>query len=172
MGGMEVFKAVLLLIGFGAILFLAYVTAKYVGGRQNKAMRGRNISIVETVSLGMDKRLHLVKAGNQYVLIASTSKTVEFMTAVTLDEAGAGQPEEAREAQESLNPFDFKTLFEKYVNTYKTKKEKNLSTGNSAFSREVPENRNFKSNLDRLRTVTQKSRYQAKENGDDFTNEK
>lgn len=169
MGGMDVLKVILFLIGFCSLLFLTYVTTRYIGGKQNKAMRGKNISIIETVTLGMDKRIHLIKAGNQYVLVASTSKSIEFLTTVNLDNP---VPEQEAISQENGNLFDFKALFEKYVNVYKTKKENNGGNPENITSQDIPEGRDFKSNLGRLRTIVQKNEYQVKTNGDDSTNEK
>jgi flagellar biogenesis protein FliO len=64
--------------------------------------------------LGTDKRLHLVKAGNGYVLIATTSKTVEFLTKVELDEEAAQETVPV----ENGFQFDFKSMFEKYSGLY------------------------------------------------------
>ena len=170
MEGMDVLKVILLLVGFCLLLFLTYVTTRYIGGKQNKAMRGKNISIVETVSLGMDKRIHLIKAGDQHILIASTAKTVEFLTTVSLDEETAGQE---TDVYETGNPFDFRVFFEKYADMYKAKKDKtNETAAQNTATRDIPENRDFRSNLGRLRSIVQKSSVHVKENGDDFTNEK
>lgn len=165
----EGLRVTLMLIAFCAILFLTYVTTRYVGGKQNRAMKGKNIAIVESVALGMDKRLHLVKAGKQYVLIATTSKNVEFLTSVDLDES---EEAEQNELQAGLNTFDFKSLFEKYVNMYRAaKKEKGVATKAADADRE-PESSDFKANLQRMRTIVQKSGFQIKKNEDDITNEK
>lgn len=169
MEGMDVLKVILLLIGFCALLFLTYVTTRYIGGKQNRAMMGKNISIVETVALGMDKRIHLIKAGNQYVLVASTAKCIEFLTTVNLDNP---VPEQEVTMQENSNLFDFKALFEKYVSMYKIKKENNSGNPGNATPQDIPESSDFRSNLSRLRTIVQKKEYQVKTNGDDSTNEK
>lgn len=163
-----VLKVTLFLIGFCSLLFLTYVTTRFIGGKQNRAMRGKNISIMETVALGTDKRLHLVKAGKQYVLIASTSKTVEFLTTVDLEETS---PEEQIVSQENVTLFDFKSLFEKYMGTYKGKKEKEPVINGDNSPPNTIGNHEFKTNLGRLRTIVQKKEFQARENGDDDTNE-
>lgn len=167
MEGMDVLKVILFLIGFCSLLFLTYVTTRYIGGKQNRAMKGKNISIVETVTLGMDKRLHLIKAGNQFVLIASTAKTIEFLTNVTLEDT---IPEQEMNSQEN-GAFDFKSLFDKYVNSYKTKKENKGIIQEVKTSADMQEGRDFKSNLSRLRTIVQKNEFHEKENGE-TTNEK
>jgi flagellar protein FliO/FliZ len=168
MGVYDVLKVLLLLIGFCSLLFLTYVTTRYIGGRQNKAMKSKNISVVETVALGLDKRLHLVKAGKKYIMIATTSKHVEFLTTVTLEEPS---PEEQVVTQENTGLFDFKSLFEKYMGSYRVKKGKENRYSENETQQDISENHDFKSNLGRLKTIVQKKEFQARENGDDFTNE-
>ncbi len=168
MEGMDVLKIILLLIGFCSLLFLTYITTKYIGGRQSKAMRGKNISIIESLPLGMDKRLHLVKAGKQYILIATTSKTVEYLTTI--------EPEDTEKDSEDFaqdkNVFDFASLFEKYAGMYKAKKDKNGGAPVNGTPQNIPERHDFKSNLSRLRMIVQKDKNQFEEIGDDNTNEK
>jgi flagellar protein FliO/FliZ len=166
---MDVLQVIFFLIGFCSLLFLTYVTTRYIGSKQNKAMKSKNISVVETVALGMDKRLHLVKAGNQYFMIATTSKAVEFLTAVTLEEES---PEEQDITQENVGLFDFKSLFEKYMGSSRVKKGKENRSSEDETQQDINENHDFKSNLGKLRTIVQKKEFQARENGDDFTNEK
>ncbi len=166
---MEILKAILLLIGFGAILFLTYVTTRYIGQRQVRTMKSKNISIMETVMLGADKRLHLVKAGSSYVLIASTSKSIEFLTAVEVDES-----EVQEEAPVNMDMrFDFKNILEKYSGIYKTKKT------DPAISREAEapsgqqQEAGFRTNLDRLKTIINKNQYnKVKKDGVEVTNDK
>jgi len=63
---METFiSAVMFTVVFGSVLFLAYVTTKFIGTRTNKIVKGKYIKIIETVNLGFDSRLHLVKAGEE-----------------------------------------------------------------------------------------------------------
>lgn len=182
MGVDDVLKVVLLLIGFCALLFLTYVTTRYVGGKQNKAMKGRHISVLETVPLGMDKRLHLIKAGNTYVLIASTSKTVEFLTAVNLEDSapeqvtdtgrmGGQQAEPATSSGEEESPFGFKSLFDKYISIYKIKKDHTDKIHGEELNADMPGNRDFRANLGKLKKIIQKNEI-VQENGDDNTNEK
>ncbi|NLV35165.1 MAG: flagellar biosynthetic protein FliO [Clostridiaceae bacterium] len=160
----SVFQALLYLIGFFALLFLAYVTTRYVGRRQSNAMKSKNINVAETVMLGADKRLHLVKAGKDYLLIATTSKTVNFLSKVDMEES----VEEEEALLEADNRFEFKSIFEKYADMYRSNKGKNKKKENST-PQEIEEKSDFKSNLTRLKKVLNTSR--DKENGDDITNE-
>lgn len=155
------------IIGFGSILFLAYVTTRYVAGKSATAMRGRYIQIMETVSLGHDKKIHLVKVNEEYILIASSGKSIEFLTKVDLKEA-----EKEAVPQKIGNGFDFKSLFEKYVKSLKGK-----SQGGSSPDIVMEKNRDiqaedpFRNNLDKLRSINRKVRNKRGEDGDDKLNE-
>jgi flagellar protein FliO/FliZ len=156
---------ILFLLGFGSILFLTYVTTKYIAGKSNRAMKGKFVNIIETVSLGMDKRIHLVKAGEQYLLISSTSKSIELLSTVTLE----GEETKSGEEPVIQNLFDFKSLFEKYMNSYKSKKINKSEQNSSDISINRVEGENFRTNLERLKVITQKT---AGKDGDDTTDEK
>ncbi|MCX8130312.1 MAG: flagellar biosynthetic protein FliO [Clostridia bacterium] len=173
------FQVVGVLLAFGSILFLAVIFTRLLAGKTKRAMKGQYINIVETVSLGLDKQIHLLKVDNQFVLIATAGKTVEFLTTVTLDNY-----EEDETQTNTSNVFDFKALFDKYIQAYKEKKTEKTQTGrsenrNSKKQSESDEDiaspiegETFKSNLDRLRSMTNLMYKQGKIDGDDGTNEK
>ncbi len=165
---MNPYEVILLLLGFGAILFLTYVTTRYLAVKSNKAMKGKHLSIVETISLGTDKRIHLVKAGEKHILVASTAKSIEFLTELSIGEEEVSNDPAVQGIQ---NVFDFKSLFEKYMNVYKNKKnisfrpESDLPANNTEGER-------FRFNLEKLKNITQKINTQIVKDGDDITNEK
>lgn len=165
----DVLTVILYLMGFCTLLFLTYVTTRYIGGKQSRAMKGKNINILETVPLGMDKRIHLIKAGKQYVLIASTSKTIEFLTIVDLEDS-ASEQEMITKEEGSL--FDFKSIFEKYASTYRTKKVTGSINKKAETPQNIGEGSDFRFNLSRLKAIVQKNECQINKNGDDSTNEK
>ncbi|MDP4179473.1 MAG: flagellar biosynthetic protein FliO [Bacillota bacterium] len=156
-----VFKAFVYLIGFGSILFLTYITTKFIGTKVSKVSKGKHISVIDTVTLGMNKQLYLVKAGNEFILMASSGKNLEFIKEIKLDEA------DMDENIQVTNNFDFKALFDKYFQNIKNKKTENQETTNNPFS-----TGNFKSNLQRLRGLSSKFGKPAENYGDDNSNEK
>lgn len=165
---MDPWQVILFLLGFGSILFLSYVTTRYLTGKTNKAMKGKHLNIIETLSLGTDKRIHLVKAGERYVLIASSSKSIEFLTTIDInDKEQLG--EAALNSNNTSNAFDFKALFEKYLNSYKSRKN---DTARSDISIQRNEDDKFRMNLYKLKDITQKINTQVKKDGVDVTNEK
>lgn len=160
---MKPYEVILFLLGFGSILFLSYVTTRYLAGKTNKAMKGRHLNVIETLSLGTDKRVHLVKAGEQYILIASTSKSIEFLTALNIEEV-----EQSSEVENSNKTytFDFKALFDKYLNTYKNKKGETVKPDITN-----PGGDKFRLNLYKLKDITQKINTKVKKDGVDVTND-
>lgn len=158
-------QIILFLLGFGSILFLTYVTTKYIAGKSNKALKGKNIKIVETISLGLDKRIHLVKAGNQCILISSTSKHIEFLSNVNIEETENRTPE----ITGLQNVFNFKELFDKYTGAYRNRND-NL-TEKLDESADDAETKKFSTNLGKLRSIIHRTDQVGKD-GDDITNEK
>lgn len=165
---MYVIQILASLIVLGAIVFLAYITTRFVGSKANNAMRGKYINVVETVSLGMDKRIHLVKAGEQYVLIASCGRNVEFLTEIKLDIS------EAEASQAGTEVFDFKGLLEKYLHGFKKKGNANgLNESNTQVEKTAGyDSRLFGRNLERIKNIASSAVKQGIRDGDENTNEK
>ncbi|MGI6778768.1 MAG: flagellar biosynthetic protein FliO [Acetivibrionales bacterium] len=160
MGDTTVFSAILMLLGFGSILFLAYVTTKYIAGKSRIGFNGKYLSIVEAISLGVDKRLCLVKAGNEYILIAVSGKRIDFLCNVNIDEMNLEQDEEKGK------PFDFKSIFEKYVDLSYRKKQKNNEDTDSKVKEGT-----FSANLSRLKSITGKLANRKRKDGDESIDE-
>ena len=142
-----VFEAILFIIVVGSILFLAYIAARYIAGKSGKAKKGRYIEIIETISLGADKKLHLVRVDKQFVLIASFGKNVEFLANIPLEGY-----ENIANVEEKSEAFDFKSFFNKYLEIYRNLKNENFLFRNRTqnASDNNPEGY-FKENLNRLR---------------------
>lgn len=162
------FGALFFIIAFGSILFLLVITTKYIGNKAKQAMKGQYINIVETVPLGLDKRIHLIKVGDQYVLIASSGKTIEFLTTVKIDEMDiedAGKPGTA---------FDFKEVLEKYITSVKSFKfgKTHENRGSTEINSPANEKIQFKNNLERLKIINSGITKNDRIDEDDTTNEK
>jgi flagellar protein FliO/FliZ len=127
----------------------------------NKASKGKYLSIVDTVTIGMNKQLYLVKAGNQFILLASSGKNLEFIKEVKLDEI-----DEETDLQTN-NTFDFKAIFDKYFQNFKNKKPDIEEDANTSM-----ESSRFKDNLQRLKILSSKFGKPTEDYGDDNINEK
>ena len=90
-------------------IILIIIITKLIGNKTRIAMKGRYVKVIETVSIGFDKHIYLVKAGDDYLILASAGKNIEFISKVNVME------DQEIEANQANNIFDFKTLFEKYI---------------------------------------------------------
>jgi len=64
------------------ILSAAYFATKYIARKGLNRAHNKNLRVVETVPLGIDKTLLLVKIGEQYLLLGSTQKRITLLTEV------------------------------------------------------------------------------------------
>lgn len=156
---------------FGSILFLAYVTTKYVGKKTNSVMKGKYVKVIETVSLGFDNRLYLVKVADEFILISSSGKNVQMLKTIEMIE----QKEDINITKP--NTVNFKDFFQNCLDNFKIK-------GNSEKIEDVDENmlkgnfENFKGekikkNLERLKEFDfNLSARKVTENGGKYTNDK
>lgn len=145
---MPVLETIFFLVVFGCVLFLAFVTTKYIGAKTSKTMRGKYISIVDTVSLGIDKQLHLVKVADQFVLISSAGKNVDFLTTVKIEQ------DRSEEGAADNNSFEFRSLFDKYLNNSKFKKSSVDEYDDVAAKQTSSGDAVFRGNLNRLKDIT------------------
>lgn len=107
-----------LIIVFGSVLFLAYVTTKFVGKSAARKMKGKNLEVVETLRLAVDKQLYIVRAGDKYMVLSSAGKNIQFISDIDMDTNSLSEETEVSEAGIS----EFKSLLDKYISTVKPQK--------------------------------------------------
>lgn len=151
-------------IVFGSILFLAYVTTKFIGNKSGRATKGKHINIVESVSLGLDLKLHLVKIGDEFVVISASGKNVQMLTKVNMNDYSE------EEMPSTQNSFDFKEIFEKYIQNFKGKQNGKVDLKSEEGKNSVNDN-SFRSNLVKLRNITSNFGKQDITGGDENANE-
>ena len=111
---------------FAAILYLAYLTTKYIGKKYSisSGMSGKNLKIIDSLSLAPDKVLMIVKAGGKTVLVGLSREHMEYICDVdenelTLPEEGAGTPF----SQDLIGAF--KNVLSEKMGNLKQKENKN-----------------------------------------------
>ena len=62
------------------VLALTYGTTRLAGGIKKQQMAGKNIQIMETVTISGSKFLQIVKVGSRYFLIGISKDSLEYMT--------------------------------------------------------------------------------------------
>ncbi|MFT3951824.1 MAG: flagellar biosynthetic protein FliO [Oscillospiraceae bacterium] len=76
-----VLQVALLLVGFVAILYLAYLTSRFVGkSHRFRAKSGGNIEILQTVAIGSDRQLMIARVCGKLMLLGVTESAVSLIT--------------------------------------------------------------------------------------------
>lgn len=123
------------------ILGAAYYATKYLARKGLSSANNKNLKIVETVPLGIDKSLLLVKVGEQYLLLGSTQKGITMLTAVEQGKLTFGSTSEA-----------YNNLDGESVETYMDKlQDGNEGSGMSSIKR----------NLDKLKSIVRGNKLDA-----------
>ncbi|KUO76113.1 MAG: hypothetical protein APF77_02165 [Clostridia bacterium BRH_c25] len=76
------------------ILGAAYYVTKYLARKGLNPANNKNLKIIETVPLGIDKSLLLVKVGEQYLLLGSTQKNISLLTVLEQEKLAIGKASE------------------------------------------------------------------------------
>lgn len=123
------------------ILGAAYFATRFLARKGLNSANNKNLKIVETVPLGIDKSLMLVKVGDQYLLLGSTQKGITMLTAVEKEKLILGSKSEA------YNNFEGES-FESYMNKLEDRSE------------DVGMN-SIKKNLEKLKSIVRGNRLDA-----------
>ena len=135
-------EALGLLIVFFAVLFLAYVTTRFVAGKASKAMSGKHMEVNETINISVDKRVHLLRVNTKYFLISSSGKSLNLISEINKEDILNN------ETTENVKTFDFSSIFSKYVEN----KKSNEPDENISVNKETVDN-NIKRNLFKIRNM-------------------
>ncbi|MCL1988143.1 MAG: flagellar biosynthetic protein FliO [Firmicutes bacterium] len=104
------------IIVFIVVCILAYFTARLLGGVKYGRLGKRNIEIIETIGVGQAAFVHLVRLGNECVLIGVTKGQITFLTKVA-----DGTIDLSLYQKNANPPIGFETLLNKF-------KKENIST--------------------------------------------
>ena len=96
--GSQIYGFITIVFILLCLWFLAFIMTKFVGNKTKSAMKSKYMRVVDTMALGFDKTLYLVKVGEQYILMHSSAKGFEFicnlngnLLSVDLDETDSEQ---------------------------------------------------------------------------------
>ncbi len=95
-----------ILFVFCAILFLAWLTTRLVGKKVSGDRRTKRMTIVESLPLGVDRSLLLVRVGDRHYLLATSRARTDFMSEV--------DPGPEPDGDHSSQGNDFRSLLERY----------------------------------------------------------
>ena len=95
-----------ILIAFCVILFLAWLTTRLVGKRFSGGQGAKRMRVVETLPIGMERSLLLVRVGQKHYLLATGRGRTDFMSEV--------DPGPEPEPDAAAPNADFKHILERY----------------------------------------------------------
>lgn len=103
----EILSLLLILV---FVLFLTYFVTKWVAVYQKGQLRGRNLQVIETLRLTNNKLIQIVKAGDEYLVVAIGKDEIHLLTRLT-DEQLEKLP--ANDSGGELPVGNFKDVLEK-----------------------------------------------------------
>lgn len=76
----DVLTVIFVLAMFVGILYLTYVATKFIGKRYSVSGKSfKNLKIVETVAIGADRQLVIIKTADKYLLLGSTAQQISLI---------------------------------------------------------------------------------------------
>lgn len=140
------FEMLGLLFAFGLILLLCYYTTKFIGKRMSGGTKNKNMRIVETLSLGLDRCLYLILVGNKYFLFFSSKKGLELVSEI---DAEIQTEDSVEKEATTANVFDFRRIFDTYSGL---SDRKNKDSDQGAEAKE-PEETGILGSIKRLKRI-------------------
>jgi len=83
--GSQIYGFITIVFILLCLWFLAFIMTKFIGNKTKSAMKSKYMRVVDTMAMGFDKTLYLVKVGEQYILMNSSAKGFEFICNLTGD---------------------------------------------------------------------------------------
>lgn len=99
------------------ILAAAYYVTKYLSKKSLNHGKNKNLKIVETAAIGIDKNLILVKVGEQYLLLGSTQRNISLLSVIDQEKLTV---DISSEGYNGLNDESY----ESYINNFQNENEK------------------------------------------------
>lgn len=78
-------QAILLLFTFVFVIGLAYYITKKIAALNTLRMQGKNMKIIETLQLGVNQLVHLVKIGDKIIMIGVTKDRITYLDEIDKD---------------------------------------------------------------------------------------
>ena len=93
----------ILIVFIGVIVLAIYMTKMVGGARYSKRGMGGNLRLIDSIGLGFQNGIHLVKAGKKYVLLGITKDRITFLS--ELSESDIEQAEDSDSERPSFDNY-------------------------------------------------------------------
>jgi len=71
------------LLIFALVLLLTYFTARWVGSYQKVRMKSKNLQVIESLAVGNNKSICLIKTGTEYLVVAIGKDEIHPLATLT-----------------------------------------------------------------------------------------
>ena len=71
------------LVIFVFVLFLTYITTRWIANYQKEHSFNKNLEVIETLKITQNKYIQIVRAGDEYLVIAIGKDEVQLLTRLT-----------------------------------------------------------------------------------------
>ncbi len=105
---------------FGLILAITYYVTQIIAKKSTVKSNSKNMKIVETLPISIEKSVLLIKVGKQYVLLGNTPKNLTHLS--TFDTAELGLEEH------QISDEDCEMSFDSYLSAYKNENNDKLES--------------------------------------------
>ena len=95
-------------VTFVAVIILAIVATKFIANTKFKTFSNRNIKVIESVAIGQQSALTLVKLGEKHLLLGVTKERITHLCDVDQDDLILQEQE----------PYGVNMPFKKYLDKY------------------------------------------------------
>lgn len=76
-------QLVSVLVIFVFVLFLTYITTRWIASYQKEHSFNKNLEVIETLKITPNKYIQIVRAGEEYLVIAIGKDEVQLLTRLT-----------------------------------------------------------------------------------------
>jgi flagellar protein FliO/FliZ len=76
-------QLIVTLLIFVFVLFITYLTTRWIGKYQKGQMNSRNLRMIETIPAGQNKHICLLKAGTEYLVVAIGKDEIHSLATLT-----------------------------------------------------------------------------------------
>ena len=104
------------IIIFLFVLALTYFVTKWLGGVQKTRMHNKNLQLLESLQISNGKYIHIIKAGEKYLVVAVGKEEVTMLAELT--------EEQLAELPETAEPIPAKQQFKEILEKNLTKKDR------------------------------------------------
>lgn len=152
----QIFRYFTVILAFLVVMGILLLTTKYLTYKSKKMMKGNYMQIIESLSLGVNNRLHLVKVDKEFFILSASNKNVEFLARVNISDF-----EEAEIKNPISEVIDFKSVLKKYIRGFNSGNAATETKPAETVVDKVPESfqrdsndDKFKNNLEKLKHIT------------------